>query len=150
MPNINEGKEEKRTQAEDIVSLALLATSPIPTAPLIWAGGEVWGSWWSETGAGVFRHGCAPPGTYKFTPLFTLKRIRKKTFLSTLGMSPASEDKDLWEDPEPWGAARRGQHGRGGSVELRSITIDTGMYFRLQTYNTRSAALSSKMRGIYV
>ncbi|KAJ7113159.1 hypothetical protein C8R44DRAFT_797262 [Mycena epipterygia] len=91
------------SKSEDTVSLALLATSPIPAAPLISAGGEVGGSWWSETGAGVFRHGSAPPGTYSFTPLFTLKRIRKKTFFPTRGMPPASEDEDMWEDPEPWG-----------------------------------------------
>jgi hypothetical protein len=67
---------------EDTVSLALLAKTPIPVAPLISAGGELGGSWWSETGAGVFRHGCVPPGTYGFTPLFSLKRIRKPGFLS--------------------------------------------------------------------
>ncbi|KAJ7936746.1 hypothetical protein B0H13DRAFT_1853167 [Mycena leptocephala] len=76
---------------EDTVSLALLAKTPIPVAPLVSVGGELGGSWWSETGAGVFRHG--------FTPLFALKRIRKPGFLSR---GPPPED-IIWEDAEkPW------------------------------------------------
>ncbi|KAJ7688769.1 hypothetical protein B0H14DRAFT_3052155 [Mycena olivaceomarginata] len=78
--------------------LALLAKTPIPVAPLVSAGGELGGSWWSETGAGVFRHGCVLPGTYSFTPLFALKRIRKPGFL-TRGPSP----EDILCDAEkPW------------------------------------------------
>ncbi|KAJ7900700.1 hypothetical protein B0H14DRAFT_2671480 [Mycena olivaceomarginata] len=94
---------------EDTVSLALLAKTPIPVAPLVSASGELGGSWWSETGAGVFRHGCVPPGTYSFTPLFALKRIRKPGFLSR-GAAPgrhhvllANAARCSWEDAEkPW------------------------------------------------
>ncbi|KAJ7794475.1 hypothetical protein B0H14DRAFT_3556880, partial [Mycena olivaceomarginata] len=62
------------SKLEDTVSLALLAKSSIPVVPLVSAGSELGGSWWSETGAGVFRHGCVPSGKYSFTPLFALKR----------------------------------------------------------------------------
>ncbi|KAJ7801379.1 hypothetical protein B0H14DRAFT_2895724 [Mycena olivaceomarginata] len=87
------------SKLEDTVSLALLAKTPIPVAPLVSAGGELGGSWWSETGAGVFRHGCVPPGTYSFTPLFALKRIRKPGFLSR---GPPPDDM-IWEAAEkPW------------------------------------------------
>ncbi|KAJ6604910.1 hypothetical protein B0H10DRAFT_2077692 [Mycena sp. CBHHK59/15] len=91
------------SKSEGTVSLALLATSPIPVTPLISAGGEIGGSWWSETGAGVFRHGCAPPETYSFTPLFVLKRVRKKGFIPYRGTPSTQEADDLWEDAEsPW------------------------------------------------
>ncbi|KAJ6532885.1 hypothetical protein DFH09DRAFT_1043901 [Mycena vulgaris] len=85
------------SKSEDSVSLALLAKTPLPVAPLFSAGGEIAGSWWCKTGAGVFRHGAAPPGTDSFTPLFALKRIRKKGFLR------GPQDDDQWADAEtPW------------------------------------------------
>ncbi|KAJ7631809.1 hypothetical protein B0H17DRAFT_1164188 [Mycena rosella] len=79
------------TKSEDTISLALLATTPLPMAPLVSAGGEVGVSWWSETGGGVF------------TPLFVLKRVRKQGFVPYRG-APAPEDEDeLWVDAEsPW------------------------------------------------
>ncbi|KAF8203544.1 hypothetical protein K438DRAFT_1580723 [Mycena galopus ATCC 62051] len=72
------------SRGEDEVSLALMAKTPIAITPLVSAGGEIGGSWWSETGAGVFRHGFTQPGTYSFTPLFVLKRVRKKVFFRML------------------------------------------------------------------
>ncbi|KAJ7892257.1 hypothetical protein B0H14DRAFT_2560321 [Mycena olivaceomarginata] len=102
-------RRAKNRAVEDTVSLALLAKTPIPGAPLVSAGGELGGSWWSEMGAGVFRHG--------FTPLFALKRIRKPGFLSR-GQPPedimcvssrecasvlANAARCSWEDAEkPW------------------------------------------------
>ncbi|KAJ7759647.1 hypothetical protein B0H16DRAFT_1534018 [Mycena metata] len=86
-------------KSDDTVSLALVASTPIPVAPLLSAGGDVGGSWWSKTGSGVFRHGCAPQGTYSFTPLFVLKQIRKKTVFSR---GPVEEE-DEWKNVDtPW------------------------------------------------
>ncbi|KAJ7025922.1 hypothetical protein C8F04DRAFT_1126770 [Mycena alexandri] len=90
------------SKSDDTVSLALVATTPIPVAPLVSAGGEVGGSWWSKTGSGVFRHGCAPQGTYSFTPLFVLKQVRKKSGFPY--REHAEEDNsDDWETVNtPW------------------------------------------------
>ncbi|KAJ7894794.1 hypothetical protein B0H13DRAFT_2035647 [Mycena leptocephala] len=74
------------SKSEDAVSLALVATTPLPVAPLVSAGGEIGGSWWSQTGAGLY-------------PLFMIKRIRKKSMIRYRG----APENDLWEDVEkPW------------------------------------------------
>ncbi|KAJ7719437.1 hypothetical protein DFH07DRAFT_314285 [Mycena maculata] len=100
-------------KSEDTISLALLATVPIAVAPLS-AGGNIGGGWWRETGAGVFRQGFASPetGADSFTPLFVLKRIRKKSYLSLSHRGMPSDPSDaeiegdgfyVWEDVEtPW------------------------------------------------
>ncbi|KAJ7479504.1 hypothetical protein FB451DRAFT_161592 [Mycena latifolia] len=92
------------SKSDDKISLALLATVPVIAAPLVSAGGEVGGGWWRATGAGVFRHGCAPPGTECFTPLFVLRRVRKKSYFPYRGAPEEDiEDEDLWEEAEsPW------------------------------------------------
>jgi len=91
------------SKSDDTVSLALVATTPLPVTPLVSAGGEIGGGWWSQTGAGVFRHGCAALGTYSFTPLFMLKRIRKKSIIPYRGAPTEDDEEDLWEDVErPW------------------------------------------------
>ncbi|KAJ7186404.1 hypothetical protein C8R46DRAFT_274783 [Mycena filopes] len=86
--------------SEDTLSLALVATTPIAVAPLLSAGGEVGGSWWSKSGSGLFREGCVPRGTDSFTPLFVLKRIRKrKTGFPYRTDAPEAEDG--WESVDP-------------------------------------------------
>ncbi|KAJ6629831.1 hypothetical protein B0H10DRAFT_1210619 [Mycena sp. CBHHK59/15] len=90
---------------EDVISLALVATSPLPVAPVVSAGGEIGGTWWSETGAGIFRRGCVPQGSYSFTPLFVLKRIRKQGKFPFRSVPPEQSyaDDDIWEDVDgPW------------------------------------------------
>ncbi|KAJ7281028.1 hypothetical protein C8J57DRAFT_1300692 [Mycena rebaudengoi] len=91
------------SSTEDNISLALVASTPIPAAPLVSAGGEVGVSWLSESGSGLFRRGCAPPDTECYTPLFGLKRIRKKSIFYRDEPPAPREGDDLWEDVEsPW------------------------------------------------
>ncbi|KAJ6589440.1 hypothetical protein B0H19DRAFT_923319 [Mycena capillaripes] len=110
------------TKSEDTVSLALVAETPIPVAPLVSAGGEIRGGWWSETGAGVFRHGCDLPGNYSFTPLFVPKRIRKKSLITYRGVPTEPIEEDLWESAErPWGPLDEdGQEDYEDTVSRRS------------------------------
>ncbi|KAK7017678.1 hypothetical protein R3P38DRAFT_3201233 [Favolaschia claudopus] len=94
------------SKMDDVISLALVAKTPLPVSPLVSAGGEISATWWSQTGSGVFRHGCAERGTYSFTPLFALKRLRKISFVRYRGEpTPEERAEDMWDsEPEsPWG-----------------------------------------------
>ncbi|KAG8987595.1 hypothetical protein FRB94_002623 [Tulasnella sp. JGI-2019a] len=89
----------------DQLSLALSANVPVPFAPGVGASADAGGSWWSQSGSGVLKQGGQKGGTDEFTPLFTLKMIRKP-FISFRRDSPPPirEGDDLWRNAdEPWG-----------------------------------------------
>lgn len=86
----------------EAVSLALLATVPLPVAPVS-VGGSIKSSWWSKNTSGLFRCACDDSENYCYTPLYTLKRIRKSGILRRDSPVPEHKDDDLWEDaPQPW------------------------------------------------
>lgn len=75
------------------MSLALDAKAPIPQVPGLSAGGEIGGAWYSKAGNGTLKKGGHPAGTYDYTPLFALKKIRTGWFRSD--SAPHPEDDDL-------------------------------------------------------
>ncbi|KAG9034634.1 hypothetical protein FRB95_012954 [Tulasnella sp. JGI-2019a] len=81
----------------DKVSLALGAKVPVPAPPGVGTGGEFDGGWWTHTGSGVWKQGGQKGGEDNFTPLFTLKQVRKP-FLSFRRDSPppVREKDDLY------------------------------------------------------
>ncbi|KAF7349156.1 hypothetical protein MVEN_01437900 [Mycena venus] len=94
------------SQSEDSISLALHSTPSVSAAPLGLAGGESKLDWWSEKGAGVFRHGCAEPGTYSFTPMFMLKRKPKNDKFSSHRSALLDT---MWEEVQvPWRPLKEG------------------------------------------
>ncbi|KAG8853666.1 hypothetical protein FRB96_008084 [Tulasnella sp. 330] len=82
-----------------------LVTS-VTKCPGVGTGGELNGKWWSQKGTGVFKVGGAPGGEDAYTPLFSLKMIRKPLISSRRDSPPPiREGDDLWKDAEePWGA----------------------------------------------
>ncbi|KAF7334622.1 hypothetical protein MVEN_02292500 [Mycena venus] len=96
-------------KTDDTISLALLASTPLPI-PVISAGGSIEAKWYSQTGAGVFRHGCAPLGpgqSYSFTPLFVIKRLRKRGTFGWRGRGAPEEEGEqenleLEDADKPW------------------------------------------------
>ncbi|KAJ3724157.1 hypothetical protein DFJ43DRAFT_1158007 [Lentinula guzmanii] len=87
---------------DEAVRLALLATVPLPTAVPLSVGGSIQSSWWNQNTSGLFR--CASDNEYSYTPLYTLKRIRKPGLLRRDSPLPSTDDDDdLWEDvAQPW------------------------------------------------
>ena len=78
----------------EAIDLALLGT--VPTPPGIAVGVEVGTSWWSRNMVGIFREACDRNGLHKYTPLYTLKKIRQKHLLRRESPRPDPEDDDLW------------------------------------------------------
>ncbi|KAJ7202595.1 hypothetical protein GGX14DRAFT_370161 [Mycena pura] len=87
------------SKSQDAVSLALVASVPVLAAPGLAAGGSASGAWWTSTGRGVFRSGCAAPETPHFTPLFALKRARARAGLRFRGARPVPDEDDDACDP---------------------------------------------------
>jgi hypothetical protein len=89
------------TASNEAVELALIGTTPIP--PGLTVGGGVGASWWSRNYSGMFRQACDRDGLYRYTPLYTLKKIRQKHLLRRESTRPDPVDDDLWIDvQEPW------------------------------------------------
>jgi len=87
----------------DILDVALLGSLPVPVAPAVAAGGKIGASWWSQGASGLFRDACDPSGSLSYTPLCTLKKIRRKGLVRRESPVPDPEDDDLWVDAqEPW------------------------------------------------
>lgn len=76
----------------EAVSLALLATAPLPVAPVS-AGGSIESSWWNQNTSGLYR--CGSDKEYTYTPLYVLKRIRKPGLLRRDSPVPEPKDDDL-------------------------------------------------------
>ena len=77
----------------EVIDLALIGTTPTP--PGIAAGFEAGAFWWSRNMSGMFREASEPNGLYKYTPLYTLKKIRQKHLLRRESPVPDPEDDDL-------------------------------------------------------
>ncbi|KAG8998405.1 hypothetical protein FRB94_006907 [Tulasnella sp. JGI-2019a] len=88
----------------DEISLALSANIPVVQVLGLSAGGELSGGWLSENAKGVLKRGTSPGGAYGYTPLFTLKKIRRWLPVFRQGApSPDREDDEQWEDVDaPW------------------------------------------------
>ncbi|KAK7678967.1 hypothetical protein QCA50_014746 [Cerrena zonata] len=85
----------------EAVSLALLASVPVPTALPVNVGGSIKSSWFNHNTSGLFR--CASDEVYSYTPLYALKRIKKPGLLRRDSPLPPAQDDDLWEDAtQPW------------------------------------------------
>lgn len=78
----------------ETIDLALIGTMPTP--PGIAVTGEVGATWWGRNMSGMFREGCDRDGLNKYTPLYTLKKIRQKHLLRRESPVPDPEDDDLW------------------------------------------------------
>jgi hypothetical protein len=59
----------------DIVTLALLGTSPPSGPPVATVRGDI--KWWNNNVTGLLHSACAEEDS--FSPLFTLKKVRKKS-----------------------------------------------------------------------
>lgn len=79
---------------KDVIDVALLATAPTPSAATV--GGEIGATWWTQNLSGLFRDACDPNGSHSYTPLYMLKKIRKKGLLRRESPVPDPEDDDLW------------------------------------------------------
>ena len=77
----------------ETIELALLGTMPTPSGTTVV--GEVGASWWSRNTGGIFREACDRNGLHKYTPLYTLKKIRQKHLLRR-ELVPDPVDDDLW------------------------------------------------------
>jgi hypothetical protein len=54
-------------------------------------------SWWSQHASGLFREACDKTGKYCYTPLCTLKKIRRPgLFRRREGIHPEPEGDDLY------------------------------------------------------
>ncbi|KDR70879.1 hypothetical protein GALMADRAFT_812426 [Galerina marginata CBS 339.88] len=87
----------------NVVSLALVGSYPIPTAPGDTVGSEHGLKWWDKNTTGLLRNGCDRKGKDSYTPLYTVKEIRKKSWLEfRRGLPrPVYEGDDLWSDVYP-------------------------------------------------
>jgi len=86
---------------KEVIDVALVATTPTPLAATV--GGEIGATWWTQNMSGLFRDACDPNGSYNYTPLYMLKKIRRKGLLRRESPVPDPEDDDLWVDiQEPW------------------------------------------------
>jgi hypothetical protein len=73
--------------------VALLGT--VPVNPVITVAGGIDGLWWTQHSTGVFRCAGDSTGSYPYTPLYTLKSIRKKGILNRESPVPDPEGDDL-------------------------------------------------------
>jgi len=84
---------------KDVIDVALVATAPTPSAAAV--GGEIGATWWTQNKNEEFRGACDPNGSYSYTPLYMLKKIRKKGLLRR--ESPVLiENDDLWVAVHAW------------------------------------------------
>jgi len=91
------------TKDGDEISLALSASGPIPQVPGLTAGGDASTSLESSSSSGTLKQG-GHKDEYKFTPLFTLKTI-KKPWWKRGGPPPDPNGEDSWKDvTPPWNA----------------------------------------------
>lgn len=60
------------------VKLAFVGSLPVVAAPGLSAGGEIGGSWVSENKTGLYQEACDHTGTYKYRPLYTLRRMHDR------------------------------------------------------------------------
>jgi hypothetical protein len=67
----------------------------VPVNPALIAGGGIEASWWNQNTTGVFRCACDSKGSYRYTPLYLLKDIRKKGFLRRDSPVPEPEGDDV-------------------------------------------------------
>ena len=74
--------------------MALVATTPTPSAATV--GGKIGATWWTQNMSGLFRDACDCTGSHSYTPLYMLKKIRKKGLLRRESPVPDPEDDDLW------------------------------------------------------
>jgi len=89
------------TANSEAIELALIGTTPTP--PGITVGANVGTSWWSRNMSGMFRQASDPNGSYNYTPLYILKKIRPEHLLRRDSPVPDPEDDDLWVDVHaPW------------------------------------------------
>ena len=79
---------------KEVIDVALVATTPTPLAATV--GGEIGATWWTQNMSGLFRDACDPNGSYNYTPLYMLKKIRRKGLLRRESPVPDPEDDDLW------------------------------------------------------
>ncbi|KAF9220623.1 hypothetical protein BS17DRAFT_797611 [Gyrodon lividus] len=86
------------------ISLALAAQAPVAAAAAVTAGGDVGFDWWADTQATLLRKACDKNGTYRYTPLYALKRpipFHKRLFRDKT--SPVPDDDEYWCDVlHPW------------------------------------------------
>jgi hypothetical protein len=75
--------------------VALVGNIPLPAASTIGAGGEIRAAWWTQNTTGLFREAFDSTGSDSYTPLFTLKRIRKRGLLRRDSPVPDPEGDDL-------------------------------------------------------
>ena len=72
--------------------MALVGSFPVPYAPGATAGGKMEGKWWVRNTAGLFRSARDQHGKDNFTPLYMLKRIRRKRgLINRRGQNPTPE-----------------------------------------------------------
>jgi len=89
------------TASKEAIDVALVARAPTPSGATV--GGEIGANWLTQNMGGLCRYACDPNGSYSYTPLYMLKKIRKKGLLRRESPVPDPEDDDLWVDvQEPW------------------------------------------------
>jgi hypothetical protein len=72
-----------------------VGTFPVPHAPGVTAGVEIEGKWWVQNAGGLFRSAREPQGKDHYTPLYTLRGIRKKeSIFSRRGEKPPEPEGD--------------------------------------------------------
>jgi hypothetical protein len=78
---------------KDVIDVALVGK--IPTPPSVTTDGTIGASWWTQNTSGLFRHACDSSGSYSYTPLYTLKTIRKKGILRRESPTPSPVNDEL-------------------------------------------------------
>jgi hypothetical protein len=58
-------------------SVQLAFIGDLPAAGPLVAGGEVVVGWKIDKSAGMYQEGCDPVGDYKYSPLYTMKQMRR-------------------------------------------------------------------------
>ncbi|KAG8961001.1 hypothetical protein FRC03_005886 [Tulasnella sp. 419] len=95
------------TKGGDTISVSLKASAPIPAAPAVAIGAEIAATWERTNVAGLYRDAWNANGDYVFTPLFHLKKWRRREIWNGILMRdsppPPLEGLDNLEDEEvPW------------------------------------------------
>lgn len=84
---------------DNTISLALIATAPVPPAPGLAAGGGIGVDWWTHHSGGTLRQACSKPGLSSFTPLCVMKTPRRSNWDRTLRALHFRDSPDSIEDP---------------------------------------------------
>ena len=79
---------------KEVIDVALVAKAPTPSGATV--GGEIGANWLTQNMSGLCRYACDPNGSYSYTPLYMLKKIRKKGLLRRESPVPEPEGDDLW------------------------------------------------------